>query len=330
MKKMKKLLYIFSISIILFSCSEPIDLVVNEKDKKIVLNSIIVSDSIIRVHLSKSLGILEPDSSTSYIEGAQIELYENDIFMENLVYDTSGYYISTIFPELNNTYKLIANYDNLQEIEAQTSIPNAVPISNLIYDIGYFSWVEQWYDSVNEVFFDTTLYQIDSIAISITINDPVNEDNYYLLNLSSVSPVYVYPPPLFEPVLIGYQPYDIYYTLNNLTNSEFSNLTGFRGYLVSDELFNGSNFTFSAIIDYWGGYYKKNKIGKATSESPIYINMISVSSDFYNFITSRNKYDDTQYNPLAEPVNIFSNIKNGFGLFTGCSLVRDSVMINFE
>ncbi|NUM50252.1 MAG: DUF4249 family protein [Flavobacteriales bacterium] len=34
---------------------------------------------------------------------------------------------------------------------------------------------------------------------------------------------------------------------------------------------------------------------------------------------SKNKYDATQGNPFVEPVIIYSNIKNGIGIFAGYS-----------
>jgi hypothetical protein len=127
------------------------------------------------------------------------------------------------------------------------------------------------------------------------------------------------------------------YYSNSLNWSNYFYMNGFKGYLVSDELFNGSTFTFSAEIYAWdlfNNYHYYEGEQQPTSEYltkyPIYANLLSVSKEFYDYVITRSKYSEAQNNPLAEPVNVFSNVKNGYGIFSSFSASQDSVLIKYE
>lgn len=324
---------------IISACSEPIDITVEEKEKNIVLNSKITPDSLIKANLTKSIGILEPDSKVEFISNADIELYEDEVFIQNLQYDTLGYYISNVYPEVGKTYKIKAKYGELKEIETETVIPEPVSISNMVYDLNISSWTEEWYDYENEFFYDTTIYSFDGLTVATTFNDPAEVENYYLLTFSTYMPVYSYPPPLYEPIYVGEQLRSLDYYSDNLSWINHYWDIGIVGYVISDELFSGKSYTLSVKIDSWqfyGDNWHYDEYGNYVSDgsnlpqSAIYVNLLSISEGFYNYVISSNKYDEASYNPLAEPVNVYSNIENGFGLFTGYSLVQDSIAVEYE
>ena len=52
--------------------------------------------------------------------------------------------------------------------------------------------------------------------------------------------------------------------------------------------------------------------------SLIYNNNISKS--YYYYRTSLELYVDAPRNPFAQPVQVFSNINNGFGIFAGAQI----------
>jgi hypothetical protein len=41
-----------------------------------------------------------------------------------------------------------------------------------------------------------------------------------------------------------------------------------------------------------------------------------VSASFYQYSLSARRYDDAEDNPFAEPVILYSNVKNGYGVFS--------------
>jgi len=53
----------------------------------------------------------------------------------------------------------------------------------------------------------------------------------------------------------------------------------------------------------------------------------SVSEDYYKYNVTLAKYEQTQGDPFAQPVQVYSNIENGFGIFGGYSSFSDTLII---
>ena len=89
----------------------------------------------------------------------------------------------------------------------------------------------------------------------------------------------------------------------------------------TDAIFNGSLFTFDILIDdfYFSG--EKMKI------QSIYISMSKISQEYYWYETSYQAYLSAQNNMFAQPVQVYTNIENGLGIFAGYSTTIDSLII---
>jgi len=61
--------------------------------------------------------------------------------------------------------------------------------------------------------------------------------------------------------------------------------------------------------------------------SVYYIRFYTVSKEFYQYYISLSKHLNAQDEFFMEPVQVYSNIKNGFGIFAGYSIDVDSVEI---
>jgi hypothetical protein len=55
------------------------------------------------------------------------------------------------------------------------------------------------------------------------------------------------------------------------------------------------------------------------------VELLSINEDYFRYIKSVNSYDNALDNPFAEPVNVFSNIKNGYGFFTTFAIAVDTL-----
>ncbi len=55
------------------------------------------------------------------------------------------------------------------------------------------------------------------------------------------------------------------------------------------------------------------------------VELLHITGDFFKYIKSANDYDISNANPFAEPINLYSNILNGYGFFTAYSLAADSL-----
>ena len=49
----------------------------------------------------------------------------------------------------------------------------------------------------------------------------------------------------------------------------------------------------------------------------IIVTLRTVSEDFYNYKITGSLHDNSSDNPFAQPVNVYKNIDNGFGIFAG-------------
>jgi len=317
---------LFITSSFFYSCSEPIDINIDDAQKKIVLNSLISTDSTIKLNLTKSIGVLDVDKDFKFISTATVKLFENNIFKEEMQFDTLGYYTSSIYPKIGNTYKVTVKYSPLQSVSATTSIEDVVPISNISNEAFFDERVETWYDSDTEEPFDTTIQSLNNIQVEMSFNDPAETENYYLLTFSALMPEYKSYPPYYEPVFVGYKMTSVDYDTQNMSWENYFSMNNFSGYAISDELFNGSSKTIKAELYMGGNYGMPNAVRVDT----VFVNLHSINKEFYQFIISYSKYDDVEGNPFAEPVNIKSNVENGFGFFSGYSTSQDTIIIDYD
>ena len=325
-----KIIPIITLLIIVTSCSEVIDIDIEEGDKVIVLNGIINPDSTVRVNLAQSLSVLEPDNSFEFIENATVELYENGTLLEELSYDTLGYYTGQSLLNNENTYKITASSSPFESVSAEAYIPNPVALTGMSSEFTLDSVTVQMWNPQTQEYFDTIIVEMsDDGIVEMTFNDPADEKNFYFITFTTMLPVYSYD--FDQPVQIGEKMTSVNYDINGLDWENYLYMQGFMGYVFSDDLFDGETHTVLAILNRWSfnssWYYGGND---SFPGSAIYVNLHSVSEDFFDFVLSYSKYQDTEYNPFAEPVNVFSNIENGFGLFTAYSTSTDSITFNMD
>ena len=65
---------------------------------------------------------------------------------------------------------------------------------------------------------------------------------------------------------------------------------------------------------------------RAASESTrATVGLLHINKDYFKYLKSLNTYENVQDNPFAEPVNLYSNVKNGYGFFTTYAMAIDSI-----
>ncbi len=335
---MKKIIFLIIIATSLISCVEVLDISLEDSEKLLVLNGIIEPDSIVKVNLSKSINATDGDAFIKFIKGADVELYADSEFVEKLQYDTNGYYIGQTKPVLGKTYTVKVKYEDKPQLQAATTIPQAVQLKNISYDIPIDSTTQTWTDPETGDQFDTTIYTIgDQGHIYLTIADPENQNNYYLISATYNEPQYVYDD-YGNQYITGYIERSFYISINGSDNAEisdnfyyFSGTPKLDGTVFSDFMFNGYDKELVLEFNTWqlGGYYYYddygNPIGEPSDANTIYLHLFTISKEMFDFIVSYNKYERVNGNPFAEPVNIFSNVENGIGLLGGVNCVTDTV-----
>lgn len=296
---MKKLFLLLSISLVYISCEKVIPFEGDVNIPKLVINSIFQSDSTFKVHVSSSRSVIDT-ASFQNIEDAVVTIKDdNGSIIETLNYVENGFYIGQTFPQENQTYSLQVTHPNYTNITSSDSLPSPI--------------------TINSIDTSTTVDPIngDRLQITLNFNDPESSQNYYLIETYSVN----------EYLLIKNSDtteYELDTTKQFmvLTDEVFQNGgSPFREQgLFNDLLFNGQNKALELEIPYdnWSGTEDGYEWSYTTLSVRVYLHNISKS--YYYYRTSLELYQGASGNPFAQPVQVYSNIENGFGVFAGSQI----------
>ena len=96
-----------------------------------VLNAVLISGTIPEVSLSYSLAMnVSVEVKPTDIKDAEVQLYEEDQWVENLVYnDSNSMYVGNHIIQYNKRYKITAELSNGLVLEGETTLPNLATIS---------------------------------------------------------------------------------------------------------------------------------------------------------------------------------------------------------
>ena len=120
--------FIFSLIFILFqTCTKIIDIDLPDHDEKIVVNSFFTSGRPFKVHLSKSIPVLE--DSIPVCDNAFIKLLEDNTIIDTL-YRTGDYYYSDVVPEKTKNYSLIISVPEMDSVICSDVIPEKTVIQS--------------------------------------------------------------------------------------------------------------------------------------------------------------------------------------------------------
>ncbi len=317
---MKKIILLSVVFTILMTACEKmkkeIDINISDAEKHIVINGIINPDSLITVRISQSQNILD-NSDIKYLTTAGVKLYENDVFVEDLHHTDMGFYKSTIKPGVGKKYKVSVDYGEMKTAIATTTLKEANKILKVdtSMQVGY----EGYYDEeTGEYIEDGHAYNYD-INFKVKIKDNGETEDYYFLALAVKQPEYTLDSP---PVFIGYKEYPEVFNTNDVVfkdyNQEYT-LDGIYGMVFSDEKFNGAHYNLS---------FNSSIYDEGRDKKPIIvIKLLTVPKDIYQFILTRNQNEQTTGDPFSQPVQIYTNIENGLGIFSYYTMDVDSLFI---
>ena len=181
---MKKIIFSILVCFLLFSCEDMETVVtinIPTHEPVLVLNSIIETDTEIRVLVSHSVGAFE-QNTPSCITDAEVLLFENNQFSDTLSIDLintdtvifyneygemellMNYYTSDILPNSGSNYSIKVNHPDYESISASTYIPEDIIVYNIQID---------------------TVTDPEKIGFSFSFNDNVIQKNYYRLKTFS-------------------------------------------------------------------------------------------------------------------------------------------------
>ncbi len=259
------------------------------------------------------MGTLEQDTALKFINDAKIKLYENNNFIEDLEFQENGFYISTIRPEEGKIYKIEVEHSNLENVSSQISVLQPVPISQITSNFEY-----KIIEFIDE--FGTYTDTMIKGTINFHINDPINEENYYAVSAYTIDTIYYWDEEIYEETdsIIDIWKNTIWIDPSTADYQYSTQIELGRDYYYAfyKELNDGKLFNYTCDVNFNSQQGKK-----------IYFELFSLDKHFYLYSKSRQEQMQAGYIPFAQPVNVYTNIKNGYGVFGSYSIYTDSLIV---
>lgn len=308
------------------SCVREYDPGFDEHVSSLTLNAVITPDTSISFRLDLSRSTVD-SIDFEPVRGVVIDLYEDGQKIETinervrldsfLVFDQntgeerwenyeSVSYQSESITQAGKNYRIEARKPGFEIITAETTIPNTMISILPITDEVRISEID--YGGGVETYIDGNFY--------VDIDDPANDENFYefALYVLFMDSVYDYDLDNQEVIFVGLQEARrrVYATISNGNSNNTSTEFGLDAPLeqFSDVRFNGetTRFVFRDLY---------RRIPPHVEDYGLELEVRFLSEEYYNYFTSYAKYAYNEGNFLAEPVIVFNNIENGFGVFAG-------------
>ena len=317
---MKKIIYLSALILTFVSCTKTLDFDDEGLANKLVFTGIIQTGDSFKANLSRSSSIL---SETGFgippmSANGTIQLYENGTLLST-VSSLGQFSLTDIKPKAGASYRVVVNTEN-EMIEAQTTIPNKVEVISV----------------------DTTsvkLNNLRSTIINLRIKDPEGEDYYRIIYMrETVS--YLQDNKGVRKYYKSYNQYGIgsddpvFKSVYNNFGDEIIDGPDNEYSIFPDTYFNGKEYSmklsyYENLSSYSGYGYGNSSVVYGAKQ--IYerneIHVQKLSKDLYNYLKYLKLYNFYHDNPFAEPVPIYSNVKNGIGIFAG---FNDDVKLQYE
>lgn len=278
----RTLIFIMFFSLFL-SCVDEVTLEFDH-EPKLCINCILNPDSLIKTSVTLSHGL---DSSAQFepVNNANIKLFENDILKGELAFLSSGKYLLKQKPESGKVYKIIVEAQGYKTLEAITKIPEK-PLIN---------------------------YTKDTTRILENVNRPMMDLNVQIFDNPGNDYYWVYKTWIVNERKYGggsnefIAPYIDNFNRSLDSDSKYG-FTHFMQIRMTDEGYDGQELTFT-IPDIIGGAQSVQYFLNADEHYDKYIKTVII-----------NHLNETDELPFYEPIQIYSNIENGYGIFGSCAI----------
>lgn len=314
MKKIKLFLMILAAVVLLPACEKEIVFDGEIDDPLLVVNAWTSPDSLIKAHVSQSKFFLSNLDGFKVITNADVDLYINGQFHEQLTGDSLGMYTGTYKAVAGDTVRLVVQAPTLGQAESSTIIlPKADIIS--VDTIHTRQQTDVYAEGLDTFYVNKST----ECEFRVRFRDPGDQQNYYRMVVKRrVSYEYG------EEIYISDN--FMAFSLDGMDTQTggFIDLIGGEEnwdvqHLITDELFNGKEFIlkfthFFNNTEYSQQYKDMYGINQSTSESLV-INLQSITRDTYLYLLSKNSAENSLNGFFSEPVQIFNNIENGIGIF---------------
>jgi hypothetical protein len=267
-----------------------IDIELPATDPKIVVNSFFTENSRIKVHLSKSIGILE--NIIPECTDATVILRENNIIIDTL-YFQSGYYYSHILAETNKNYALEIKTPGMVTVFCEDLIPGKTLLQGFVCNDSVFIAEDGFI--INELkldFQDSAGPSFYEVELSAKYIDNNNGTSIWFMKNSD--------PIITSTGLLDYNP---------------------RTLIFTDKMFDGKHCSVKIYF-----------ATQSYADYKLKITFRSVSESYYKYKEKQVAYlfslDSDIFSGMSEPINLYSNITGGYGIFAGYSTDEKEIIVS--
>ncbi|HBF21390.1 MAG: hypothetical protein CMI36_08145 [Owenweeksia sp.] len=274
---------------LLWGCTKTIKIDIPGSEPQPVLNVLLqTGDDIVNASLNMSVPFESTDEPT-YPGDALVRLYDNDslagileicernpVYNENSI-DTQYIYCMPYPVQAGHTYKVEADIPGFKTISGQSTAPFTPDVQNLKYDSF-------------------------SRALQFTIRDNDPASNYYRIEITAIDTSGISG---FGQVVFSTADYslELLGATNELIDLPVEDPSGTYAF-TSDQVFSGGVKTIQLSL-----------LGGDLSSTAQYMVIVThCSKEFYDFSRTNIIHTFNGNNPFNEPVQLFSNIKNGLGI----------------
>lgn len=300
---MKSLIFTTAIVFVLSSCERETHINIPPQPPKLAVESRQGQNVFPETWVSRTRGVTDPIPQSGQpnpyiIKTATVLLYEDDVLKDTLRYNntTERYKASLASIQTGKTYKLVISATGYPTAQAISFTPSQVLINNLSF--------------TPNARFDADGYPQDEVRISFT--DQSLTGDYYLIRILDAFGNYLY--------CVNSSDKDVEKQVDDDPLYSEACLQSDR-LLLSDLNFNGTTKTVIFYVE--SGSLKSHNTPGGTKRATV--ELLHINKDYYKYIKSLNTYENANDNPFAEPVNLYTNVSNGFGLFTTYAKAVDSL-----
>ncbi len=282
---MKNSLRYFSFALLLFvlGCEQVIPIDLPKQTPVLVLNSSFTPDSVWQARLTSSISIQDTGGFPEITDGL-ILIEDNGVVVDTLTHMHKGTYrgLSPRRPEVGHNYTVRASANGYETVTGTDLVPTPVQIlTPAIQDSAEAGPFEDW-----------------SAEVSFSIDDPGNEDNYYIAYIYRMDTFISFPDTFYYPNPIWPSINDPIFEFDANSN----------GVMFTDASFNGQTRNLRMLIsDY------------ETENGVLYIGLSTCTEHYYKYVQTVSSFVQNGFNPFAEPVRIYSNMSSSMGIFAAFS-----------
>lgn len=274
------------------------------RPSKLVANCFFSPDSVWKIQVSESLSVLD-NAELSLLNNATVLLFRDSTLLDSIKESNSyGVYTSSLhLPVENVTYSIevtTPKYKNPAKAEART--PKSIPIEDVTITIRDSMFYRDYYYPDENYLHG----QVEG-DFGVLIDDPAGAENYYELKIY-VYNIYQY----WEEDSLTFKTdrYPMSFSTDDPVAEDYNSDDFITSLLFSDQIFNGQLYELSLHFNDWD----------ATYDRYYEFELKSLSREGYLYRKTVQEYENSNGDPFSEPVVIYSNIENGYGIFAGYSL----------